>query len=213
METMKIAIIGTGNVGGTLGPRWAEAGHEVIYGSRDPEGAKVQELVAESGGRSRADTVRDAVAAGDIVILAIPWDVTEGVISEAGDLAGKILVDCTNPIAANLRGLTLGHTISAGEQVAGWARGARVVKAFNTTGSGNMALPSYGQLKMTMFVCGDDQEANQIVAALAEQLGFASVVTGPLYHARYLEPLAMLWVDMAYAQGRGPDFAYCLLER
>ena len=64
-----------------------------------------------------------------------------------------------------------------------------------------------------MFICGNDQEANQTIAALAEQLGFASMVTGPLYHARYLEPMAMLWVDMAHAQGRGPDFAYCLLER
>jgi NADPH-dependent F420 reductase len=210
---MKIAVIGTGNVGGTLGRRWAQGGHRVVFGTRDPQSEKVRKLLDESGGNATAGSAREAAAASEVVVLATPWPVTQATISVAGDLSDKTVVDCTNPIAEGLKGLTVGHTISAGEQVEGWARGARVVKAFSTTGTANMANPKYGNQRVTMFICGNHAEANQTVAGLAEELGFEAVVTGPLYHSRYLEPLAMLWIDMAYAQGKGTDFAFRVLER
>lgn len=210
---MKIAIIGIGNVGGTLGPAWAKAGHEVIYGVRDPNGEKVKALVNISEGKAQAASVSAAAAAANVVVFATPWSATQEAISTAGDLTGSIVVDCTNPIAPDLKGLTIGTTTSAGEQVAQWAEGAKVVKAFNTTGSGNMANPHYGSHPVTMFICGDDPDARQTVAQLAQDVGFEPCVTGPLYHARYFEPMAMLWVDMAYIQGRGPEFAYKILSR
>jgi NADPH-dependent F420 reductase len=210
---MKIAVIGIGNVGGTLGPAWAKAGHQVIFGVRDPSSKKVQTLLENTGQNARAASVAEAAAVADIVILATPWSVTQDAVQAAGNLEGKIVVDCTNPIASDLKGLTIGTTNSAGEQVAQWAQGARVVKAFNTTGSGNMADPLYESQPVTMLICGDDDEANEIVAQLAKNVGFDTCITGPLYHARYFEPMAMLWVDMAYLQGRGPDFAYKILRR
>jgi len=88
-----------------------------------------------------------------------------------------------------------------------------VVKAFNTTGSGNMTDPHYESQAVTMFICGDDPDARQTVAKLAKEVGLEPCITGPLYHARYFEPMAMLWVDMAYLQGRGPDFAYKIINR
>ncbi|CAB1075417.1 hypothetical protein D1AOALGA4SA_3237 [Olavius algarvensis Delta 1 endosymbiont] len=210
---MKIAIIGIGNVGGTLGPAWAKAGHEVIYGVRDLNSEKVKNLLDNSGGNAEAAGVAQAAAKADVIVLATPWSAAREAVGEAGDLSGKIVVDCTNPIAPDLKGLSVGTTTSAGEQVAQWAEGAKVVKAFNTTGSGNMVNPQYGSQTVTMFICGDDPESRETVAQLARDLGFEPCITGPLYHARYFEPMAMLWVDMAYLQGRGPDFAYKIVSR
>jgi predicted dinucleotide-binding enzyme len=167
----------------------------------------------KTGQNARVAVVSEAATAAEVIVFATPWSVTEDAVQAAGNMAGKIVVDCTNPIAPDLKGLTIGTTTSAGEQVAQWARNARVVKAFNTTGSGNMANPLYETQPVTMFICGDDSEANETVAQLAKDAGFEPCVTGPLYHARYFEPMAMLWVDMAYLQGKGPDFAYKILAR
>jgi predicted dinucleotide-binding enzyme len=134
-------------------------------------------------------------------------------IKAAGDLAGKILVDATNPVKPDLSGLALGHTTSAAEQVARRAPGARVVKAFNTTGAGNMANPRFGGVAASMFLCGDDSAAKRTVAGLAEALGFEPVDVGPLAQARLLEAVAMLWISMAVAFGYGTDIAFKLLRR
>jgi NADPH-dependent F420 reductase len=205
---MKIAIIGIGNVGGTLGPAWAKAGHDVIFGVRDPNSEKVKTVLENTGQKARVAGVAEAALAAEIVVFATPWSATQDAVQAAGNLEGKLVVDCTNPIAPDLKGLVIGTTTSAAEQVAQWAKGARVVKAFNTTGSGNMSNPLYGSQPLTIFICGDDPEAREMVARLAEDLGFEPFIAGPLYHARYFEPMAMLWVDMAYLQGRGPEFAY-----
>jgi predicted dinucleotide-binding enzyme len=210
---MKIAIIGIGNVGGTLGPAWAKVGHEVFYGVRDPNSEKAKTLLNISEGKAQALSVSEAAAAADIIVLATPWSAAQAAIEAAGHLTGKLVVDCTNPIAPDLKGLSLGTTTSAGEQVAQWAAGAKVVKAFNSTGSGNMTNPHYDSHTVTMFICGDDPKARETVAQLAKEVGFEPCITGPLYHARYFEPMAMLWVDMAYLQGRGPDFAYKIINR
>jgi hypothetical protein len=210
---MKIGIIGTGNVGGELGKGWLKKGHDVIFGVRDPQSAKAQALAQALGPKARMEPVGNLASIGEVIVLATPWAGAESAVKSAGNLAGKILVDCTNPIAEGFKGLSIGLHTSAGEQVASWAKGARVVKAFNTTGAGNMANPIYGTQAVTMFICGDDPEAKRVIARLAEDLGFDPCDTGPLYHARYLEPMAMLWVDLAYVQKWGPNFALRILKR
>jgi hypothetical protein len=210
---MQLAIIGAGNVGSTLGRRWAQNGHRVIFGVRQPQSQKVQEVLRTAGAQARATSVREAVTAAECVLLATPWEATQDAIQAAGNLTGKILIDCTNPLAPGLRGLALGHTTSGGEQVASWAAGARVVKAFNMTGAKNMANPVYGTQPLTMFICGDDAEAKTTVGSLATELGFEVIDSGPLRVARYLEPLAMLWIHLAYVQGLGPDMGFTLLRR
>lgn len=210
---MKIAVIGAGNVGGTLGKRWAQKGHQVVFGVRDVESVKRSEVLAAAGPNARVAGVPEAAAGAEVVILATPWTATQDAVQSAGNLKGKVVVDCTNPIAPGMKGLTIGHDSSAAEKVASWAQGARVVKAFSTTGAGNMADPLYGAERASMFLCGDDREAKRAVARLAEELGFDVCDTGPLYTARYLEPLAMLWVHLAYVEGLGPNFAFTLLKR
>ena len=210
---MKIAVIGTGNVGGTLGSRWAQGGHAVIFGTRDPASEKVKALLESAGENARTASVSEAAAAAEIVALTTPWAAAKTAIESAGDLAGKVVVDCTNPIAEGLSGLAIGHTTSAAEQIAEWAKGARVVKAFNTTGANNMADPTYGSQQVTMFICGDDPDAKRSVAQLAEELGFDVCDTGALQTARYLEPLALLWIHLVYKQGFGREFAFKILKR
>ncbi|MCI0577374.1 MAG: NAD(P)-binding domain-containing protein [Chloroflexi bacterium] len=209
---MKIAIIGTGRVGQALGTGWARAGHQVIFGSRRPDSDEVQQIVAAAGPNASAAPVAEAAAAAGVVVLATPWAAVRDVIASAGDLAGKVVVDCTNPIKPGLE-LAVGLTTSGGEQVAGWAAGARVVKAFNTTGAENMANPDYGGRPATMFICGDDAGARATVASLASDLGFGVVDCGPLKLARTLEPLAILWIHLAAVQGLGRNIAFALLHR
>jgi 8-hydroxy-5-deazaflavin:NADPH oxidoreductase len=210
---MQIGIIGSGNVGGTLGSRWAKGGHQVTFGSRNPEGAAIRELVAKAGGHARAASQADAARAAEVILLATPWQATREAVSGLGDLAGKVLIDATNPLLADLTGLAVGTTTSGGEQVAGWARGAKVVKAFNTVGFNIMANPGFGAERPTMLYCGDDGAAKGTVKQLAEELGFAPVDAGPLSQARLLEPFALLWISMALAYGQGPEIAFKLLRR
>ena len=209
---MKISIIGSGQVGGTLGSRLARLGHEIIFGVREPTGDAMKALLKKAGPNASATTIADALHKSPIVFFATPWNVVENVLDSVQNLRGKIIVDCTNPIAPGLQ-LALGHTTSGAEQIAQRAVGAHVVKAFNTTGFENMQNPIFAKQAMTMFVCGDDQASNEAVAKLAEELGFHACITGPLYHARYLEPMAMLWIDMSMKQGRGRNFGFKILTR
>ena len=214
---MKIAVIGAGNVGGTLGKRWAKGGHEVAFGVRDPADAKVAAVLKESGPSARAATVPEAVRQAAVVVLTVPWDNAREALTAAGDLQGRILIDATNPVPLTpegLReGLVIGHTTSGGEEIARWFPDVRVVKAFNTTGFPNMDNPIYGSQALSMLICGDDAEAKQVVADLAKQLGFEPIDVGPLRSARHLEAFAMLWIDMAVLQGFGTNFGFRLVKR
>jgi NADPH-dependent F420 reductase len=210
---MRIAIIGAGNVGSTLGTAWATRGHDVVFGVREPGAGKVKALVQRSGPRARAAGVSEAVAAADVAVLATPWSAAQEAVRAAGDWRGKILIDATNPLTPDMSGLAIGHTTSGAEQVAGWAVGARVVKAFNTIGSRHMADPTFGAERASMFLCGDETAAKAAVAGLARDLGFEPVDSGPLRQARLLEPLAMLWISMALVYGHGPGIAFRLLHK
>jgi NADPH-dependent F420 reductase len=210
---MHIAVIGIGMVGGTLGRRWAQLGHEVVFGVREPSSQKVGQLLAESGANARAAAVGEAAASADVVVLATPWSGTRDAVRSAGDLAGKVVLDCTNPLKPDFSGLAVGNDTSAAEQVAAWAPGAKVVKVFNTTGFKNMENPLYGDERATMFFCGDDAGAKQVAARLAEELDFDAVDAGPLAEARSLEHLALLWIHLAYVQKMGPGIAFKLLRR
>lgn len=206
---MKIAMIGTGRVGTVLGTRWAEAGHEVYFGSRRSDDEDVQALNRLD--RVEVCTPSEAAAKADAIVLAVPWGATEAVIRDLGDVSGKVVIDCTNPLGPNFTMDLSGP--SGGEQVASWAKGASVVKAFNTTGSGNMEHPVIQGQALAMLVCGDDRDANKLVLELASQLGFDAIDAGPLSKAKYLEALAYVWISQAFAQQWGPDFGFAVLRR
>jgi predicted dinucleotide-binding enzyme len=169
--------------------------HSVVFSTREP------------------NSVAEAARHGEILLLATPWRAAQQALESAGDLSGKVLIDATNPLLPDLSGLEIGTNTSAGEQVAAWARGAKVVKAFNTVGFNIMADPNLGGERALLFYCGDDDSAKRTVHNLATELGFDAQDAGPLRQARLLEPLAMLWISLAFTGGYGRDFAFRLIRK
>ena len=210
---MRIAVIGAGNVGGALGGGWAKRGHEVMFGLRDPSDAKAREAASRIGPGVRTGGVAEAAAFGEAIALTVPWPAAKDAIRSCGNLAGKTLLDCTNPLKDDLSGFDLGGAASGAEQVAEWASGANVVKIFNTTGFNNMADPAYPEGAATMFYCGGDNAAKRTAAQLAKDLGFDPVDAGPLKEARLLEALALLWIHLAVFQKQGTGFAFRMMRR
>lgn len=178
---MKIGIIGSGNIGGTAARLFAKAGHDVaVSNSRGPESLK--SLVASIGGKARTATVEEAVAFGDVVLLALPWrDRRE--LPPAARFAGKIVIDATNPYTPDGKIDDLGAS-SSSEEVARQLPGTRLVKAFNTiyfkhlAGRGRTDLPI--PERHPIFLAGDDAEAKAAVSRLIEEIGFAPMDTGSL---------------------------------
>jgi predicted dinucleotide-binding enzyme len=210
---MKLGIIGAGNVGGTLGARWAQAGHTVTFSAKDPGSAKMADVLAKAGPNARAGLIEQAVEASDLVLLATPWAASEEVVRGIRGWEGKILIDATNPLLPDLSGLAIGTTTSAAEMISQWAPQAKVVKAFNTVGFNIMANPDFGGSKVAMFYCGDDHEAKQKVHQLATELGFDALDAGPLKQARQLEPFALLWISLAYMAGYGREIGFQFMRR
>lgn len=203
---MRIAVVGKGRVGSVLGPAFAEAGHDVVYGVRDPADPKYR----SDDGIALA-TTRDAAQSADIVILSVDWSATLAALDQCGDLTGKIMIDCNNPLMFGDNGLelALGFSTSAAEQIAARTN-ARVVKALNQVGSPVMANAKHYARRPIQFVAGDDAEAKAVVSRLLEDIGFRPIDYGPLVNARKLEPLAMVWIDQAYKHGMTPTSAWFL---
>ena len=204
---MRIGILGAGNIGGALGTQWAAQGHEIVFGVREEQSYTVQILMNHVGPNARTGTMHEAAAWGEVVVLAVPWVAVPEVLAEAGDLAGTILVDCTNRPAPP----PPGSPPSGAEEVARRAPGARVVKAFNTLGAENLANLQFGTQAAGAFICGDDLDANAVVLRLAEEIGFDAVEVGPLNTAYMVEALAVLWIQLSRRYGR--DIAFALLHR
>jgi 8-hydroxy-5-deazaflavin:NADPH oxidoreductase len=207
---MRIGIIGMGNVGSALGGKWARAGHDVCFGVRDP--GKAEKLSAAKKLSASLGSVSEAAQA-EVILLAVRWASIPDALKSAGDLSGKILLDCTNPVDAAFTELTMGHDTSAGEVIAMMEPRARVVKIFNTNGAKNMADNNYGPHKVTMFYAGNDPAANKLAGQLAADIGYEPIELGPLKYARLLEPLAMAWIILARHRGFGRDFALDIVRR
>ena len=203
---MNISILGTGNMASSLAVLFANGGHQVTLASRDP--SKARAVATELGNDIRAGAFAGAADAAEIVILAVPFDAAGEVIDAAGGLAGKVVIDITNPMTADFSGLTVGHTTSAAEEIQKLAPAAKVVKAFNTVFAS--VLQNGGKVDgrpATVFVAGDDAEALKQVVALAESVGFETLETGGLASARYLEPVAGLNIALGYGLGHGTEIA------
>lgn len=202
---MKVAIIGTGNMASGLASTLAGANHNVVIGSRDP--AKAAALAEKVGQESQGGGIAAATRLADIVILAIPFGGAADALKEAGDLAGKTLVDISNPISADYKELVIGHTTSAAEEIQALAPKANVVKAFNTIFA--QLLPSEArQGKMLqVLIAGDDEAAKSQVSTLAQSMGFEAINAGPLSNSRFIEPIGEMNIHFGYFLGKGPTVA------
>jgi predicted dinucleotide-binding enzyme len=188
-----IAVIGTGSVGSALGPRLAEIGHTVVYGSRTPERDDVQALVAATSGNSAATTPPEAAQMADIVLIAIPWNVAEEVLVSLGDLSGKIIIDPINPRVVDEDGWRdYPSYISNAERMQALAPRSMVVKAFSTFSSETMIDPGMADHPVTIPLAGDAAAAKARVAEICAELGFASIDFGPVSFAHIIEGLYLM---------------------
>lgn len=211
---MNIAFLGIGQVGSALAGNLAHFNHHVTIAARDPNSEKVKSALSKYTALKVA-TVSEAIAQAEVVFLATPYDAVEAAVSEVEDWSGKILVDCTNPVGANLSH-GLASKISGGEVIQNLLPEAKVVKAFTIYGFENFentVYPGYGHLKPAMLIAGNDPEAKQIVSKLCIELGWEPVDTGDISQSLHLEHLCLLWIKMARVQGIGPDFVWARLYR
>ncbi|HEY7282451.1 MAG TPA: NADPH-dependent F420 reductase [Actinomycetota bacterium] len=199
---MKIAVIGTGRMGTGLATGLAKSGHEVVLGSRDPSAAGA---AVERSGASGVVGQAEAVTGAEVVVLAVPWVAVEATIPDLGDLAGKILIDITNPYVDG----KLQPDVPTTERIQQWAPGARVVKGWNHVYSSNLTRPEVDGQASTVFLAGDDGAAKETVAGLARDIGFDPVDVGGTEKAFVLSRL----LGVMGGLGLGPDQPLKVLRR
>ena len=198
-----IAVIGTGNVAGALGPEFAAQGHDIVYGSREPGREDVTALVERTGGNASATTQAEAVAGADIVVLAVPGAIVEEVVGGLGDLSGKIILDPTNIIERRDDGYAY-YTVetSNAELIQAAAPGAHVVKAFNTLNFRTMIDPGG---PVTIPLAGNDADAKARIAELVSGMGLEPMDVGPVGAAHVLEGMLSIWIN---ARSAGTPYDY-----
>lgn len=201
---MNVAIIGTGNVGSALAEALRRNGHQVLFGVRAPDPTQPDQA-----------SVATAVEPADATILAIPFTAAAEVIAAGSGFAGKVRPRPPSPMPSGFVASisTIGHTTSGAEQIAALAPMAHVFKAFNQTGFENMADARPYAARPVMFVAGADAAGKQTVLTLVADCGFEPVDAGDLRAARLLEPLAMLWIELARKRGQGPHFTFTLQRK
>lgn len=215
---MNITFLGIGNVGSALADNLAKLGHQVTIAARNPSSETVQAAQAKNATLA-AKPIQEAVDEAEIVFLATPFPANEAALTSAGQLTGKIVVDCTNPVGAGLNH-SLNSKTSGGEMAQTLVPEAKVVKAFSISGYENfenVAYPGYqagdSVLKPAMLIAGDDGDAKATITGLCEQLGWETVDTGPLAMSLHLEHMALLWIKLARVQGLGAEFTWAILRR
>jgi predicted dinucleotide-binding enzyme len=205
-----IAIIGTGQVAGALGPEFAAQGHTIVYGSRDSTRDDVTALVARTGDSASAISPAEAAAAASIVVLAVPGELVETITRSLGNLDRKIIIDPTNPLRRNDDGLfEMAVETSNGEIIQAAAPGAYVVKAFNALNWRTMVDPGSSGGPVTIPLVGDNDAAKDTVAALVEGMGLEAIDLGPIRYARHVEGMLILWINSRYSDD-GEAFDYYL---
>lgn len=214
---MKIGILGSGVVGQALGTGFATLGHPVTLGTREPASDKLKLWLKQAAGQAATATFAEAAAFGELLVLATAWAGTENAIRLAGakNFAGKILIDVTNPLAVRPNApptLAIGHTDSAGESVQRWLPQTQVVKAFNIAGNAHMFRPQFPGGPPDMFIAGNSDGAKRTVTDLVTAFGWHVIDIGGIEGARYLEPLAMLWIAYGFKTNSW-NHAFKLLRR
>ena len=207
---MRLGILGSGLMGGTLGTIFVRAGHQVVFSySRNPK--KLERLARAAGRHARPGTPDDAAHDADAVLLAVHWSRVDDVLARAGDLSGKVIVSCTLPMNEDDTNLVVAHSSSGAEELARKLPGARVVGAFGTVPSEvlfDVFEKRRRRARPSLIYYGDDRRAKKVAATLIADAGFDPVDAGSLRIARYAEPFTLLIAQLAYEGKGGPALAY-----
>lgn len=209
---MHIGIIGTGSMASALAQKLSKAGHTILIGSRDAGRAK--SLAEMMGSTVQGGSIAQAADFGQAIILAVTWAGVDNALEEAGDLDGRVLVDCTNPLDPDSYDLIPGRKMSAAEYIAQKSKNAQVVKAFNTVFAETiLSGADFDGVKANVFFCTDEKAAKDVAIELIEDIGFVPVNCGELKNAQYLEPMGGMIIKLGYPMGFGTEIAFKLLER
>ncbi len=205
---MNIAIIGTGNVGGSLAAGWAKAGHKIYLGVRDINNFKGKELLNISD-NIKALPTSEAVKKADVILIAAAPQATADIAKSLGDVSEKIIIDAMNSVRVKPEGFN-----NTTEALAALTNCNDIVKCFNTTGAENMLNPVYGKTGIDMFMCGDSIKAKDIAKQLSSDLGFENCYDfGGSDKFNLQEQLAMSWINLAIMQGQGRNIAFKIIKR
>ncbi len=209
---MKLAMIGAGRLGEGLGLRLSAAGHEIVFGVRDPVNAKYADLIAHK--QIVMATPAQAIDDADYIFLATPWEQTQSALAALGKLDGRVLVDCTNPVSFGADGpaLAIDPSTSASEIIASWAPGAHVFKSFNHLGSAIIKAPDRFVVPPLVALAGEDGRHKDRLLELIAEIGFTPQDAGPLRNARLLEAMAILWMTARMKTKGAPDTAFAMLS-
>ena len=203
---MKIAILGAGSIGGTLGKKWAKAGHTIRFGVRDPNKAEVKELVTTLGENASASLTTEAIGFGEVVVFAIPGPAMDETISaNAKALDGKILIDSANKIGAPI--------INSFATFAAQTPKAKVYRAFNSYAWEVFADSTFHETAADLFYCGPDGEARSTVEKLISAVGLNPVYLGGPEQVEVVDSVLRLWFTLAMGQKKGRHMAFKVLTR
>ncbi len=206
---MKIAIIGSGNVGGALAQKFIKAGHTILIGAKFPLSDKSVKLATKIG-EDRFTSIENAVKQCDVIVLATPAPMAVEVAQSLGDTTGKTIIDTMNVVMgrgpagfSNTSDAILAHTLTK-----------NVVKCFNTTGFNNMLDPNYGDIAIDAFVAGDSENGKAVASQLALDAGFGACYdVGGNDKFQLMEQFAFFWINLAMLKGQGRDIGFKLLRR
>lgn len=205
---MKITIIGTGNVGGTLAKRFADAKHDIVLGVRDTNSFKGKELLNYSTNIT-ANTIPEAVKQAEVIILSVPAQFADSTAQSLGDVSGKVIIDTMNGVFMRPEGFT-----NTADAILANCNTTDVVKCFNTTGYENMLNPNYHGQGIDMFTAGSSTKGIAVATQLAKEIGFENV-----YHFggndkfNLIEQMAMCWINLAILQKQGRNMAFKVVWR
>lgn len=205
---MNIAVIGTGNVGGTLAAKWVKAGHRIRLGVKDQKQFKGNHLLVVDG--ITVHTIPEAVSESEVILLAVPAPASIAVSRSLGNTEGKVIIDSMNVVRG--RGPE-GFTTTA-EAILANTASQEVIKCFNTTGFNNMLDPNYGAQAIDLFMAGDSVEGKAIARQLALDAGFGECYDiGGNENFALMEQFAWFWINLAMVQGQGREIGFKLLKR
>jgi predicted dinucleotide-binding enzyme len=211
-QNPRIAILGAGNVGGNLGINLSRHGYAVRFGVR--EGSDIQDVLSKCEGKAEASSVAAAIQWAEVIFLAVPANAAVDALKAAGDVSGKVVVDCTNPL--RWEDGPVHAPPPEGSITAALAKAfpkARVVKGFSTFGAEFHLDPKIGNMSIDVQLAGDDAEAKALVSSIATRAGFTPIDAGPLRNAAVLEAFAVLWIHLAMKGGHGRQVGFKLLKR
>lgn len=207
---MKVSILGTGKMAGAVGRKLAASGYQVVFGSRDPEGNATRFADLPN---VKVMSNQEAANASEVILVAVPLAATLDLLGSLnGHVVGKIVVDLTNPLSPDISHLVVGGKESAAEQIASKLTQARVVKAFNMITADNFPNPNFFGEPAQIFYCSDHESAKDVARSLIEATGYIPKDCGALSNARYIEGVAMLWLQMAFWEDKGTDWGIKIID-